>query len=61
VDLLEGLAQTVRHVDHHGLPVPDDIQLPANGTPNTPLARQSGRHGRSRETGCGRRRLTSQC
>jgi hypothetical protein len=40
MDLLEGLAQTVRHVDHHGLPVPDDIQLPANATPSTPLVRR---------------------
>jgi hypothetical protein len=33
VDLPEGLAQAVGHVDHHGLPVPNDIQLAANTTP----------------------------
>jgi hypothetical protein len=29
VDLPEGLAQAVRHVDDHGLPVPDHIHLAA--------------------------------
>jgi hypothetical protein len=35
MDLLEGLAQTVGHMDDHGLPVPNDIQLAANTTPPT--------------------------
>ena len=29
VDLPEGLAQAVGHMDHHGLPVPDHVHLAA--------------------------------